>query len=180
MPGYFPQHTVDHQPFDSKAARRLRQSVVEMAIITGVTVRLLHALVLTHGPVSSGLYLGGMLVVATVMLLGMLAVHLSNFTLRRWWWRAPAFAAIEATAELAVSALLIAVHREPMGTQRAEFHDWPGIAVQLFWTRLIMVCGFALILAGVVTMVRRILLGRTRDRASRASLEKELDRETPG
>ncbi len=73
----------------------MKVSLVEMAALAGVAVRLLRSLVFTHGPTGNLLYLGGMAALGGAVLLGMLSLHLSNFTLRRWVWRAPLFGVIE-------------------------------------------------------------------------------------
>jgi hypothetical protein len=70
------------------------------------------------------------------------------------------FAAIEAAAEALTSLALILAHREPMGSERAHVHDWLEIAASRFVWRIVGVCLFALLLAGVVQMVRYMLLRR--------------------
>lgn len=134
--------------------RTLSRSLAEMAAITGVVIRLGRSLLLAPDAASSPLLVWAVYLVGAVFLLGMTAVHLSNFTVRRWLWRAPAFAVAEVAAELMTSALLIAVGREPWGTGVAEFHDWPTIAAAALLFRTLLVLPFALALAAVVQAVR--------------------------
>ncbi|MDQ3950024.1 MAG: hypothetical protein M3282_06740, partial [Gemmatimonadota bacterium] len=134
--------------------------VVEMGLLTGVVIRLFRSLVLTHGS-NSWLYLGGMFAIAAIFLFAMTTIHLANFPLRRWLWRAPTLSVLVATGEMGASLLLIVAGREPNGTVRAELTDWPGIAVSVLLFRMTAVCGWALLLAGAVTLARRAL-GATR------------------
>ena len=55
---------------------------------------------------------------------------------------------------------LILAHREPIGSERAHPHDWLEIAARTFPWRVVGVCLFALLLAGVVPVVRYMLLRR--------------------
>jgi hypothetical protein len=160
MPSYFPRHTASWKIEEPAAVRRLSMSLVEIAAITGVVVRLYRAVAITHGSPSSWVYVAITITLGSAFILGMATLHLGNFTLRRWVWRAPAFAAIEATAESVTSLVLITLHREPMGSGRAEFHDWVGMSVKVFIWRMIWVLVYAAFLAGVVQLVRRFLATR--------------------
>ena len=147
--------TIREPPAFSKLAR----SIVEMALITGVVVRLYRAVVLTH-PSASGLYLGTMFLLASAFVLLMATVHLSRFPLREWTWRAPAFGALESAFESLVSLGLILANREPLGTGAATLGDWPGIAGTIFLRHIIVISAFALLLALTVKLVRYQLLKR--------------------
>lgn len=161
MAPYFPHTTVEWKKVEEPAAfRRFSRSVAEMAIVTGVLLRLYRALAMTTGPTTSWLYFGATLALGALFILGMATLHLGNFPLRHWLWRAPVFGAIEAAAESLTSLALIFAHREPMGSDRARPHDWLDIAASAFLWRLILVCVFALVLAGVVQFVRYMLLRR--------------------
>lgn len=161
MSPYFPHTTVEWKKFEEPAAfRRFSMSVVEMAIVTGVLFRLYRALALTVGPTTSWMYFGATLALGALFILGMGTLHLGNFPLRHWLWRAPVFGAIEAAAESLTSLALIFAHREPMGSERAHVHDWLEIAARTFLWRIVTVCVFALVLAGVVQFVRYMLLRR--------------------
>lgn len=142
------------------AFSKLARSVVEMALVTGIVVRLYRAVVLTHSSGDSAFYLAATFLAGAGFVLLMATVHLSRFPLRQWSWRAPAFAALEAAIESIASLLLIAVHREPLGTGAATFHDWPGIAATLVVRRGIAISLFALLLALTVKLVRYQLLKR--------------------
>ncbi len=136
------------------AFRRLSLSLPEMALITGVVIRLLRALSFTHWR-SSWLYYGILLVAAVFLLLGMTTAHLANFPVRSWGWRAPLFALVEVLGEMTTSLLLIAVRREPEGTARAGFDDWPSMAMRAFLQSEVLICSWALLLAAVILFVRQ-------------------------
>src|ERR1700730_12093028 len=102
------------------------RSPVELALITGVVIRLFRAVVLTHGEATST-FLGASLVLGTLFLLGMATLHLGRFPVREWPWRAPLFAVFETAGEMLVSLVLIALHREPWGTACEDFADWEPV-----------------------------------------------------
>jgi len=160
MAPFFPHETVAWRTYEPGALRRFTFSVVATAAVTGVVLRLYRAIVLTHGPSGSWLYLGGAVAVAVVLFFGMATLHLGNYTVRRWLWRVPAFAVIEAVAEMATSAVLIAAGREPLGTGRAHFRNWWGMAAEVVAMRLVTLTLFAVVLAGIVTLVRYAMLRR--------------------
>lgn len=155
MPELFPRRQTVQIQWDEPAAfRRLSFSLVEMALLTGVVLRAYRALVFTHGA-DSWLYLGGGIALGVLVLVGMLTAHLANFPIARWGWRAPLFGVVEVAAEMATSALLIWAGREPFGSARAELGDWPALASRTLLVRLAMIVVWTLLLAGVVTLVRR-------------------------
>lgn len=157
MPTFFPRQTVELRLEEPKAFRKFSFSLVEMAIVTGVLLRILRMLVLTHG--STGwLYLGGAFTIGSVFLLGMLTAHLANFPLHQYLWRAPLFAVIEVGAEMATSALLIAVGHEPNGSVRAHWDDWASLGFNAFVIRGAAIVLWTAILAGVVQLVRRTIV----------------------
>lgn len=147
--------------FEEPAAfTRIARSPVELALITGVVIRLFRAVVLTQGNASSS-FLGAALVLGTLFLLGMATLHLGRFPVREWPWRAPLFAVFETAGEMAVSLLLISLHREPWGTARAEFTDWqPMVTGVLFW-RVLGVSVWALLLGTTVSFIRGRVLKDT-------------------
>lgn len=142
------------------AFSRLARSIAEMALVTGVVVRLYRAVVLTHVGGSSGISLAAMFLAAAAFVLLMATVHLSRFPLRQWAWRAPVFAALESAFESLVSLGLILIHREPLGTGAATLGDWPAIASTILVRHVIVISGFALLLALTVKLVRYQLLRR--------------------
>jgi len=142
------------------AFTRIARSSIELALITGVVIRLFRAVVLTHGAVTSG-YLAAALVLGTLFLLGMATLHLGRFPLREWPWRAPLFAIFETTGEMVVSLVLIALHREPWGTARAEFIDWQAMATGVLFWRVLGVSLWALLLGLTVSFIRGRVLKET-------------------
>jgi hypothetical protein len=163
MGKYFPRSTNEIRSDEPSAFRALTLSVAEMGLITGVVIRLFRSLVLTHGS-NSWLYLGGMFALGAAFLFAMTTMHLANFPLRRWLWRAPALGMLAAAGEMATSLLLIVVGREPNGTVRAELADWPGMAGSVVLYRVTAVCAWALILAAAVTIARNALAATRRKR----------------
>jgi hypothetical protein len=154
MTSFFPRHSVEWRLEEPQAFRRLSISLVEMALLTGVVLRLLRALTFTHGR-ASWLFYGAAFLVGLLILLGMTTAYLANWTLRSWLWRAPLFALVEVAGEMATSLVLIALRREPEGAVRAEFHDWPSMALRAFLQSELSICLWAALLAGVILFVRR-------------------------
>jgi hypothetical protein len=155
MPSFFPRHTVELK--EPAAFRRFSFSLVEMAVVTGVLVRIYRLVILTHGS-NNWLYISGVFALGVVFVLGMLTAHLANYPLHQYFWRAPVFALIEVAAEMGMSALLIAVGREPNGTVRAHWDDWLGMSMNALLYRGLGLVLWGLILAGVVQIVRRTLV----------------------
>jgi hypothetical protein len=154
MANFFPQHSVEWKVEEPAAFRRLSLSLIEMALLTGIVLRLLRAVTFTHGRVS-WLFYGAAFVVGLLILLGMTTAYLANWTLRSWVWRAPLFALVEVAGEMATSLLLIAIRREPEGAVRAGFDDWPSMALRAFLQSELSICLWAALLAGVILFVRR-------------------------
>jgi len=142
------------------AFARVARSPVELALITGVVIRLFRAVVLTHGNATTA-YLGAALVLGSLFLLGMATLHLGRFPVREWPWRAPLFAVFETAGEMIVSFVLIALHREPWGTARAEFVDWQSMATGVVFWRVLGVSVWALLLGGTVSFIRGRVLKET-------------------
>ncbi|HEV7991759.1 MAG TPA: hypothetical protein VGP25_08045 [Gemmatimonadaceae bacterium] len=154
MSSFFPRHTVEWRLEEPPAFRRLSLSLAEMALLTGVVLRVLRALTFTHGR-ASWIFYGAALLVFTAILLGMTTAHLANWTIRSWLWRAPLFSLLETAGEMGTSLLLIALRREPEGTARAEFHDWPSMTLRALLQSELTICLWALLLAGVIVFIRR-------------------------
>jgi hypothetical protein len=157
MPNFFPKHTAELKLVEPKAFRRFSYSLVEMALVTGVLVRVYRLVVLTHGS-NNWLYIGATFLIGMVFLLGMATAHLANYPLQQYLWRAPAFALVEVAAEMATSAILIAVGREPNGTVAAHWDDWFGLARNALLLRGLSIVLWAFILAAVVQLVRRTIV----------------------
>jgi hypothetical protein len=152
-------------PPEPTAFQKVAQSLVEVALITGVLIRLFRAVVLTHGAPDNLLYLGGAFAIGAIFLLGMMTIHLSRVPLNQWVWRAPAFALLETLGESLTSLGLISAAREPLGSARAEMHDWPGMALSVLLSRFVVLCVFALLLGLIVQRVRTAALARERGRS---------------
>ena len=106
----------------------------------------------------------------------MVTLHLGNYTLRNWAWRAPLFAVFESGTEIVASLALTALNLEPLGAVKAELSDWLPTATRILTWRLLGISLFALVLAVVVSVVRRVLLAaedrtHTARRIHRASAE---------
>lgn len=157
MPNFFPHHTVEWKVEEPPAFRRFSYSLVEMAAVTGILLRVYRSFALTHGS-NSLLYIGGTFAVGFLILFAMVTAHLANYPVQKWIWRAPVFAVVMAAAEMLTSLLLIWVGREPNGTVRAEWSDWPSMAVSTLMHREAAVMLWALLLAGVVILVRRTIV----------------------
>jgi MFS family permease len=161
MPGFFPRYSIAWKVEEPPAFRALTLSVVEIGLLTGVIYRLARALLLAHVPGGNLLFLGGIYVALAVLLCGAAAAHLGNYPISHWVWRVPLFAVLEVCGEMATSVVLVAVHRERNGTARADWDDWPSLALHALALRTLTLCLFALVLAGVVQVVRGALLRRT-------------------
>lgn len=161
MPSFFPRHTTEFRLEEPAAFRQLSFSLVEMALVTGVVLRLVRVLALGHAS-SSWWFVGGAYAVAIFVLVGMATAHLANYPIRQWSWRAPAFAVLETAAEAITSAALITVGRERLGTARATWHDWPAMVTATLAWRLVVIALWTLLLAAAVTLVRRVVAARRR------------------
>lgn len=159
MKRYFPKHTVQWHFEEPTVFRRFSLSLWEVAIITGILLRLYRALVQTMGGTSSSwLWTGGTFAIGLLILCAAATIHLANYPVHQWVWRAPLFAVVEVAAESVTALALIWLGREPMGSTRAEWADWLPMAGTTLWTRLVMVSAWALVLAAVVAIVRRTVL----------------------
>lgn len=158
MTEFFPRHSTVWRIEQPHALRRLSLSLPQMALITGVVMRLWRSYVLTHGSPESWAWVGGTFLVGVSFLFLMCAIHLANFTLRNWLWRAPLFAVLEAGTEIVVSLALTTVNLEPLGADMAEFSDWLSTASRILFWRLFGVLAFAAVLGVVVSVLRRLIL----------------------
>jgi len=180
MTPYFPRHTAEWKIEEPLAFRRFSMVIWEMALVTGVLYRLYRALAMTTGPTNNWLYFGATFVLGTLFVLGMATLHLGNYPLKQWLWRAPAFGALEAAAESLTSLLLIHLHREPIGSERAHLHDWVEIAANTFFWRIVAVAVFALVLAGIVQFVRYLLLRRDHRVHTAVAVHEDIAKQTHG
>jgi hypothetical protein len=168
MSAFFPRQNVAWNLEEPRAIRRLTLSLLAMAALAGIISRLLH-LALIRGPTLSWWVVLGGLAFGVIIILAFATAHLGNYPIKQWLWRAPLFGLVEGLAEAATSAALIGAGIERLGTDQAHWHHWPGIAIDttigtpglaFLDGRIIMVSMFALLLAGVVQLVRFALLER--------------------
>jgi hypothetical protein len=175
---FFPRKTVAWKLEEPAPLRQLSLSLPYMALITGVMLRLWRSYVLTHGAPDSWAWVGGTFLIGMVFLYLMVSIHLGNYTLRHWIWRAPVFALLEAGTEILMSLALTTFGLEPLGADRAELSDWLPASVRTLIFRLVGILLFVIVLAVVVSIMRRILLVAEQRssmavRIQRASLEQE-------
>ena len=172
MPSAFPRQTIEWHLEEPAAFRRLSLSLVEMALLTGIVLRLLRAFAFTHGRASVIVSIGAV-VIWGLILVGMATAHLANFPMRRWSWRAPLFALVETVGEMSTSLLLIWLGREPNGTARAHFADWPSMGARALLQSELTLCLWMLLLAGIIILVRRSGIARGVD--AEPLVDPELD-----
>lgn len=175
MPSYFPRHSIAWKVEEPPAFRRLTLSLVEMALITGVAMRLFRSLALTQGG-SSWIYWGAAAAIGGLLFFGMATAHLGNYTVRQWVWRGPLFAVLETVGEMVTSLALILLEREPFGSGRAELADWPAIALDTLAWRLAALSLFTLVLAGVVQFVRATMIKEEHREHTLEAISEEIER----
>ena len=185
MPEFFPRDSITWRAERPHALRRLSVSLPQMALVTGIGMRLWRSYVLTHGSADSWAWVGGTFLVGVSFLFLMTAIHLGNFTLRNWMWRAPLFAILESGTEILVSFALTTLNLEPLGADMAEMGDWLPTATRIVLWRLAGVVAFTVVLAIVVSILRRIILaaedrGRTVAAVHRATSEMQAHADPPG
>ena len=81
MSSFFPRHTAEWRIEEPAILRRLTMSIVETAVIAGIAVRLIRSFALTYGGENFA-YLAGTFALGLIILFGLLAAYLSNYTLR--------------------------------------------------------------------------------------------------
>lgn len=181
---YFPRDTVVWHLEEPRAFRKLTLSLPAMALITGALVRLIRVGVSEITGSWWGVFAG--IAVGLIVLLGLATAHLGNYPVKQWFWRAPVFGLAEGAAEAGVSALLIAIGIERLGSTRAHMSDWPSIATDtVIGTpglafvdgRVVMVSLFALVLAAVVQVVRFLLLRHENRDHTAVAIHEEHERQ---
>lgn len=155
MVRFAPTQTGAWDAYEASAVRTFSRSLPSMAIATGVVWRLCRAVLLGAGPTDAPLFFGSVIALGVVVFFGMATLHVGNYPLKRWLWRVPVFALVESVAEIATSALLIAIHREPYGSAMAEWHDLPAIVATVLSTHVLALSLYGGILALVVQGIRR-------------------------
>ena len=157
MARFFPRDVIHWGEEQLHPLRAFAVRTLEPAGITGLVLRAYRAILLGATATAGWMAFVGGLTVGVLFLCGMLTWHLGNFPVRRWPLRVLAFIVIEVAAELGMSSLLIAFHRERFGSRVATWSDWWPMAGQALMERGIVLTLFALVLAGSVQMVRRTL-----------------------
>ena len=153
MSRFFPREVIQWRDQRLHPLRAFSLSTLELAGITGIVIRLFRVVAMSA---STPMFVLG-LVMAVLFLCGMLTWHLGNFPLRRWPLRVVWFTLIEASTELGVSSMLIALKLEPLGTGLAGWHDWWSLAGQTLLERVVIVLLYSLMLAASVQIVRKML-----------------------
>lgn len=165
--GYFPRKTEPYQRRMSErdwhhhgpsAFRKLAFSLLDMALLTGVTLRLGRAALLAYGGEGNSEMFATSLLAGTFFLFLMVTLHLGNFPIRHWAWRAPVFGLAVGAVESGVSLLLISAGREPYGSGQAAFADWLSMALTIVPWRFTLVVAYSIALAFVVQGVRVVTL----------------------
>jgi hypothetical protein len=165
MARYFPRDRVEWHLEEPRVLRKLTLSLPAMAAISGLLVRLIRVGI--SGISASWWGVFGAIALGLIVLLTIATAHLGNYPVKQWLWRAPLFGLAEGAAEAGVSALLTAMGVERLGSTRAHLSDWPSMATDTIVGtpglafldgRVVMVSLFALVLAGVVQVVRFLLL----------------------
>lgn len=147
-----------HLPDEPAFFRRVSLSVLAMGILAGAGLRGYRAFVLTFGWSDSWLWIAGTFIGGTVFLFLMATLHLGNYSVRAWLWRAPAFGVVEATTEIAASLVLTLVGVELVGSSQATLEDWQFTSLRILFIRVAGIVLFAFVLAIVTTIVRWALL----------------------
>lgn len=175
---FFPRKSIAWKLEEPPLLRQLSLSLPSMAVLTAVPLRLWRAYVLTHGAPDSWAWVGGTFLIGLVFLYLMVTIHLGNYTLRSWTWRAPVFALLESGTEILMSLALTAIGLEPLGADRAELADWLPTSLRTLIWRLVGIVLFVMVLAVVVSIIRRLLLVAEQHttmagRIHRASIEQD-------
>ena len=160
MVRFAPTHTGAWDVYEASAVRRLSRSLPAMAIVTGIVWRLLRAIFLGTGPTDAPLFFGSVIALGVLVFFGMATLHLGNYPLKRWVWRVPVFALVEGVAEVAMSALLIALGHEPYGSAMADWSALGSIAFTVLSTHVLVLSVYGGILAVVVQGIRRSVAAR--------------------
>lgn len=153
---FFPQDTLEWQALEPSVVRRLSLSLVIVAVVAGVTLRLYRLAIL---------HVTGLVVILAVMgglalLAAFVTLHLGNYPLRQWIWRAPLFALVQSAAAVMTSALFVAAGMERIGSTAMEWPQWRADILQTLLRNTVAVCAYALLLAAAVQIVRRWMIRR--------------------
>ena len=153
----FPRHRIVLTDEDS-LPQRFAHSLPGMAIITGVLVQAFHGIVVRLGAAHSSLLFLFGIVGQLALLLGFATLHLGSHPVHQWRWRAPIFAVVESLTAMIMVGLLIGLHAETIGRERAHWHDWLTLAQSVFFWHMFVLLLFALVLGLTVQWVRFAML----------------------
>jgi hypothetical protein len=151
----FPRESIAWHLERVTTLRRLSLSLSFYGVVVGVLARTYRWVALTVIAPTGLAGILGSISVGVVLICGLAALHLANFTLKSWRWRAPALGAVIGVGEMATSLGLTALGQERLGRAVATFADWPGSAVSVVISRTVVVTLFAAVLAAVVVALRR-------------------------
>lgn len=140
--------------------RRISLSLPLMAVLAGTGLRSYRAAVLEFGWSDSWLWIAGTFMGGAVFLFLMATLHLGNYSVRAWSWRAPLFALLEAATEILVSLSLTLLGIERIGSIVATIEDWQSTSWRILYIRGIGITVFAVLLALISTLVRLMLIPR--------------------
>lgn len=143
--------------------RRVSLSLPLMGFLAGAGLRTYRALVLEFGWSDSWLWIAGTFIGGAVFLFLMVTLHIGNYSVRQWAWRAPLFALVESATEIAVSLSLTLLGIERIGSIVATLEDWQSTSVRILVYRVVGITGFSLLLALVSTVVRLLLIPRQKE-----------------
>jgi hypothetical protein len=176
MPRFFPERTIVWAEHEIAGLRRWTLVPAEIGLFTGIVLRTGNSLVMTlSGPSVRWTTIAAWYLAVGLLLCGAATLHLANFPVRQWLWRAPVFAAWETAGAGIASAVLIALHREFWGSAPAHLSDWPTIVVSTLLWHTLAICAYSAVLAGVVEGIRKILV-----RHDRAAGNTDASREWEG
>jgi len=153
-----------HEIEERSLLRKLSLNVVVMALLTGASLRLYRAGILQFGWSNSWLWIAGTFLGGAAILFLLATLHLGNYPVRSWIWRAPLFAVIESAMEVSVSLGLTVLGLERIGSLTATMEDWQSSALKLAIVRILGIILFSLVLAFVSTLVRLVLVPRKHQR----------------
>lgn len=143
--------------------RKVSLSLVLMAVLTGAGLRTYRTIVLQFGWSDSWLWVAGTFIAGAVFFFLMATLHIGNYPVRAWAWRAPLFALVESLTEIAVSLVLTLLGVEQIGSIAATLEDWQSTSIRIAFFRIVGLAIFTVLLALVSTVVRLIMIPREKD-----------------
>jgi hypothetical protein len=143
--------------------RKVSLSLVLMAVLTGAGLRAYRTVVLQFGWSDSWLWIAGTFIAGAVFLFLMATLHIGNYPVRAWAWRAPLFALVESLTEILVSLGLTLLGIEQIGSIQATIEDWQNTSIRIAFFRVVGITVFTVLLALVSTVVRLIMIPREKD-----------------